>query len=90
MLLQVTWLVNPLKTTANMNYVQRFQLVTCNKYAPSWVWNSQLIFCGEIMAVLSERHANTQMHNVYRTWIFLNFYTLYLGILGTVCMQGKL
>jgi len=66
-LLQVTWLVNPLKTTGNMNYVHRFQLVTCSKYASSWVWNSQLIFCGEIMAVLSERHANTQMHSVDRT-----------------------
>lgn len=59
MLLQVTWLVNPLKTTGNMNYVHRFQLVTCSKYASSWVWNSQLIFCGEIMAILPERHANT-------------------------------
>jgi hypothetical protein len=71
-MLQVTWLVNHLKTTANMNYVHRFQLVTCNKYAPSLLWNSQLIFCGEIMAVLSERHANTQMHSVGRSDFFLH------------------
>jgi hypothetical protein len=66
-MLRVTWLVYPLKTTTNMNYVHRFQLVTCSKYAPSWVWNSQLIFCEEIMTVLSEIHANAQMHSVGRT-----------------------
>jgi hypothetical protein len=66
-MLQVTLLVNPLKTTADMSCVHGFQLVTCSKYAPSWVWNIQLIFCGEIMSVLSERHSNTQMHGVGRT-----------------------
>ena len=69
-MLQVQWLANASKATANMNYVRRFQLVTCSKYAPSWVWNSQLIFYGEIMAVWSERHANTQMHSVGRTYIY--------------------
>jgi len=77
-MLQVTWLVNPLKTTANMNYVHRFQFLTCSKYAPSWVWNSQLIFCGEIMAVFSEKLANTQMHSVCRTDFFSHLVVLYM------------
>lgn len=88
-MLQVTWLVNPLKTTADMSCVHRFQLVTCSKYAPSCVWNNQLIFCREIMAVWSKRHSNTQMHGVGRTWIFF-VSCCTCGNLCNVCMEGKM
>jgi hypothetical protein len=64
-----------LKAT-NMHYVHGFQLVTCSKYAPSWVWNSQLILCGEIMAVLSERHATHTNAQCGQNRFFFYFYTL--------------